>query len=118
MARTLYMNDGSTEYIFAGMTEKDVLRKIISERLGRDCEELFDEVMKGTEDALDRQTLKKPIYVDVRFRNHGKRISDGSSLDACYKCPTCGSHIFHVFDSETNCVHCGQALDWRVDNGR
>lgn len=44
MARTLYMNDGSTEYIFAGMTEKDVLRKIIYERLGRDCEELFDEV--------------------------------------------------------------------------
>ena len=44
MARTLYMNDGSTEHIFAGMTEKDVLRKIIYERLGRDCEELFDEV--------------------------------------------------------------------------
>lgn len=44
MARTLYLNDGSVEYIFAGMTEKDVLRKIIYERLGRDCEELFDEV--------------------------------------------------------------------------
>lgn len=38
MARTLYLNDGSTEYVFAGMTEEDVLRKIIYERLGRDCE--------------------------------------------------------------------------------
>lgn len=27
MARTLYLNDGSTEYIFAGMTEEDVLKK-------------------------------------------------------------------------------------------
>lgn len=45
MARTLYLNDGSTEYVFAGMTEEDVLRKIIYERLGRDCEELYDEVI-------------------------------------------------------------------------
>lgn len=46
MARTLYMNDGSTEYVFAGMTEEDVLRKIIYERLGRDCEELFTEILE------------------------------------------------------------------------
>ena len=45
MARTLYMNDGSTEYVFAGMTEEDVLRKIIYERLGKDCEELCEEVI-------------------------------------------------------------------------
>ena len=45
MARTLYLNDGSTEYVFAGMTEEDVLKKIIFERLGRDCEELYDEVI-------------------------------------------------------------------------
>lgn len=45
MARTLYLNDGSTEYIFAGMTEEDVLKKIIYERLGKDCEELYDEVI-------------------------------------------------------------------------
>lgn len=45
MALTLYLNDGSTEYIFAGMTEEDVLKKIIYERLGRDCEELFTEII-------------------------------------------------------------------------
>lgn len=45
MARTLYLNDGSTEYVFAGMTEEDVLKKIIYERLGKDCEELYDEVI-------------------------------------------------------------------------
>lgn len=46
MARTLYLNDGSTEYVFAGMTEEDVLRKIIYERLGRDCEELYAVTLK------------------------------------------------------------------------
>ena len=63
-------------------------------------------------DALSKQTPKKPIFVDTRFRNHGRHIGDGVSLDKCYKCPTCWSHIFHVWDSEKYCVCCGQALDW------
>lgn len=40
MAKSLYLEDGSTEYIFAGETAQDKLQKIIRERLGRDCEEL------------------------------------------------------------------------------
>lgn len=63
-------------------------------------------------EALEKQIPKKPIYVDTRFRNHGKSIASGASLDKCYKCPNCWSHIFHVFDSETYCEHCGQKLDW------
>ena len=66
--------------------------------------------------ALEKQIPKKPQYVDTRFRHHGRKISDGSSLDKCYKCPNCNSHIFHVFDSEKCCKHCGQALDWSDDN--
>lgn len=62
--------------------------------------------------ALEKQVPKKPTYVDTRFRNHGKSIADGVSLSKCYKCPNCSTHIFHVFDSETHCNHCGQALDW------
>lgn len=45
MARTLYLENGSTEYIFAGETEQDKLQKIIREHLGRDCEELYEEVI-------------------------------------------------------------------------
>lgn len=45
MARTLYLENGSTEYIFAGETEQDKLQKIIREHLGRDCEELYKEVI-------------------------------------------------------------------------
>ena len=63
-------------------------------------------------DALNKQIPKKPTYVDTRFRHHGKHISDGSSLDECYKCPNCKNHIFHVFDSENYCKYCGQRLDW------
>ena len=70
------------------------------------------ELKKTLTEALYMRIPRKPKYVDVRFRNHGKRISDGSSLSACYECPTCRSHIFHVFDSETHCSKCGQALDW------
>ena len=63
-------------------------------------------------EALKKQVPNKPMYVDTRFRNHGRNISDGSSLSKCYKCPNCNSHIFHVFDSDLHCEHCGQALDW------
>lgn len=44
MARTLYMNDGSTELVFG--SEETTLQKIIYERLGRDCEELFTEIIE------------------------------------------------------------------------
>lgn len=64
------------------------------------------------ERALEKQIAKKPSFIDVRFRHHGKHISDGSSLDKCYKCPNCNSHIFHTFDSDKYCIHCGQRLDW------
>ena len=37
--------------------------------------------------ALKKQVPMKPIYVDTRFRNHGRSIADGCSLSKCYKCP-------------------------------
>lgn len=67
---------------------------------------------KMAAEALEKQIPKKPIYVDTRFRHHGRSIADGSSLAKCYKCPNCSMHIFHVFDSEVYCKYCGQALDW------
>ena len=78
-------------------------------RISKDCYKLIIE-------ALEKQIPKKPQYVDTRFRHHGRKISDGSTLDKCYKCPNCNSHIFHVFDSEKCCKYCGQALDWSDDN--
>lgn len=68
--------------------------------------------MEKAIEALEKQIAKKPQYVDTRFRHHGRKISDGSSLDKCYKCPNCNSHIFHVFNTEKCCQYCGQALDW------
>ena len=70
------------------------------------------EICKTAKSALEKQIAKKPTYVDMRFRHHGRHIADGSSLAKCYKCPNCLSHIFHVFDSEKYCNQCGQALDW------
>lgn len=42
MARTLYLNDGSTEIVIGD--QEEVLGRIIEERLGRDCKELFDDI--------------------------------------------------------------------------
>lgn len=50
MARTLYLENGSTEYIFVGETEQDKLQKIIREQLGRDCEELYAEIIAELRD--------------------------------------------------------------------
>ena len=77
--------------------------------ISKDCYNLIIE-------SLEKQIPKKPQYVDIRFRNHGKNISDGKSLSKCYKCPNCNTHIFHVFDSEKFCENCGQALDWSNNN--
>ncbi len=57
MARTLYLENGSTEIIFAGETEKEKLQKIIREHLGRDCEELFVEVT--TPEELDEDDWER-----------------------------------------------------------
>lgn len=50
MAKSLYLEDGSTEYIFVGETAQDKLQKIIRERLGRDCEELYEEIIADLRD--------------------------------------------------------------------
>lgn len=95
------------------MTYKEARDEIIENGVVLGAGDYVDlEALKVAADACDRLTPKKPTYVDTRFRNHGRYVSDGCSLAACYKCPNCRSHIFHVFDSERFCVHCGQALDW------
>lgn len=43
MAQTLYMNDGSMEVVIG--CPEDVLKRIIEERLGRDCRELYEEIV-------------------------------------------------------------------------
>lgn len=73
---------------------------------------IADDVKDMAIKAIEKQIPKKPKFVDVRFRHHGKNIGDGCSLDKCYKCPNCKSHIFHVFASEEYCERCGQRLDW------
>lgn len=66
--------------------------------------------------AVEKQTAKKPEFVDTRFMNNGKHISDGCQLQKCYKCPNCNQHIFHVWDDELYCKNCGQLLDWSDDD--
>jgi hypothetical protein len=63
-------------------------------------------------EAVEKQTAKRPEFVDTRFMNNGKHISDGCQLQKCYKCPNCNQHIFHVWDDELYCKYCGQHIDW------
>ncbi len=69
-------------------------------------------------EAVEKQTAKKPEFVDTRFMNNGKHISDGCQLQKCYKCPNCNQHIFHVWDDELYCKYCGQHIDWRDEDGK
>ncbi len=50
MARTLYLPDGKTEVIFGD--EEETLRRVIDERLGRDCEVLFTELLEEARHPL------------------------------------------------------------------
>lgn len=68
--------------------------------------------VEDCKESVERMKPNKAEFVDTRFRHHGKNVSDGCSLDKCYKCPNCNSHIFHVFDSESHCKFCGQSIDW------
>lgn len=65
-------------------------------------------------EALEKQIARKPEFVGEKLRNlgSGRKISDDWSIDKCYKCPSCHSRIFHVFDGEEFCKYCGQRLDW------
>ena len=103
------------------MTAEEAIRRIrdhneVHSARERNFTVYITEALNMAIEALDKQILKKPQYVDTRFRHHGRKISDGSSLDKCYKCPNCNSHIFRVFDSEKCCIYCGQALDWSENN--
>lgn len=69
-------------------------------------------------EAVEKQTAKRPEFVDTRFMNNGKHISDGCQLQKCYKCPNCNQHIFHVWDDELYCKYCGQHIDWRANDGK
>ena len=101
------------------MTNEEVLNWFKDDLKNGKCSDECPQcnAMEKAIEALEKQIPKKPQYVDTRFRHHGRKISDGSSLDKCYKCPNCNSHIFHVFDSEKCCKYCGQALDWSDNNG-
>ena len=102
-----------------GMTEQEAIEvlkdfdKQVSDKADGACQSTIGRIACSiASKALEKQIPKKPEYEDTRFRNHGKHISDGGSLEKCYKCPNCNTHIFHVFDSEIFCHACGQALDW------
>lgn len=47
MARTIYFLDGTREVLLPDDDERDELTRIIRERLGRDAEKLFEEVMEA-----------------------------------------------------------------------
>jgi hypothetical protein len=100
MARTLYMNDGSMELVFG--SEQDTLQKVIYEHLGRDCEELYKEIVSDLrrefpegddyeriadgyrsmlQDALEGfdyalKLLDKPRLDKSQLRNHLQTVRD------------------------------------------
>ena len=54
-------------------------------------------------EALEKQIPKKPIKAQEHIR-----------YEKCYICPNCGK-IFSGTGIATYCYHCGQKLDWSVE---
>lgn len=75
-------------------------------------DEAYLNVMELAKKMSDKATFKKPIFVDSRFRQRGKLNGQCVTLEYCYKCPNCNSHIFYDYDMSRYCGYCGQALDW------
>ena len=112
-----YRQIGSVE-LFAGTKKLSDLTKKCG-TIGKVFDECAEYAAIGTveefRESAEKQTAKKPEFVDTRFMNNGKHISDGCQLQNCYKCPNCNQHIFHVWDDELYCKYCGQLLDWSDD---
>lgn len=69
----LYLLDGSIEYVIG--KPEEVLKRIIREKLGSDCEELFDEILDAVHESEedrcwtcgeDHEKLLNQVRADLR----------------------------------------------------
>lgn len=115
-----YRKIGSVELFAETKKLSDLTKKCGT--IGKVFDECAEYAAIGTvekcREAVEKQTAKRPEFVDTRFMNNGKYISDGCQLQKCYKCPNCNQHIFHVWDDELYCKYCGQHIDWRANDGK
>lgn len=79
-------------------------------------DESFMNISIYAEKLSEKEKPKKPELVDVRFRQRGRRYGELVTLEACYKCPNCRTHIFFDCDDKKYCASCGQRLDWSKKN--
>lgn len=114
MARTLYLENGSTEYIFAGETEADKLQQIIHENLGRDCEELYEEVLaeRRGENGDNYEKIAdgyRGMAVDTMNDLHIEEYAMGhksnGTFTASYKCGCDKCKIYFTHNSEFTLEH-------------
>ena len=90
MARTLYLNDGSTEVVIGD--QEEVLGRIIEERLGRDCKELFDDIKQ--------EWIEEPW--DTNGREDYERIADYfRAIAECYERPSRSHHAAQIKQKTT-----------------
>lgn len=115
-----YRQIGSVELFAETKKLSDLTKKCGT--IGKVFDECAEYAAIGTveecREAVEKQTAKRPEFVDTRFMNNGKHISDGCQLQKCYKCPNCNQHIFHVWDDELYCKYCGQHIDWSDEDGK
>ena len=87
------------------MTTKE-LAKDLKEHIGCGIEvPLYDEELEVVVEALEKQIAKKPKKIEVE----GYRYTD------TYRCPRCEGN-FSGTGIAYYCYHCGQKLDWSVED--
>ncbi len=73
-------------------------------KYAQDCKNYKDKVL--IDDALEKQTPKKPTIYGDGVGDDGEIIYDS------YDCPSCGVSYELDYDKHDYCLTCGQALDW------
>ena len=89
---------------------KDILRVAAAE-VEWNCPLDYTEAFKKAEEALDKQIPEPPVVLNQKGSKHFYCVVCGMRLVSKINGELCGGRKTRF------CPNCGQALNWRVDNG-
>ncbi len=93
------------------MTAQEVMEIRSAFRQGKTVDIDLKAIGKCIDNALQKQTPKKP---DIYGDGYG---DDGNLIYDTYDCPNCQTSYEIEYEKYDYCPHCGQAIDWGENNG-
>lgn len=88
----------------------DILKMFTTDKFQRCTSSEFDDAIYVSIKALEKRIPMEPDY-------EGDGYADGELVYDTWICPNCGRHYEVDYDDYEYCPQCGQAIDWRDNNG-